>query len=200
MPKNLDSPKRIRYALQELFAVDLEKLKKKVNKLIIQRFERLEELPTKKVDAQELEENDRKIAQQLQEAFIEENKKSKRNVGKGKITKSKEKSIKEKRKKKRGTTNNLLASKNLLLSPKLQNILGETELSRTQVVKKIWDYIKKHNLQNPEDKREILCDGLMKPVFGKKVTMFDMNKLLSKHLYNPDDVLEQKPVENTHND
>jgi chromatin remodeling complex protein RSC6 len=47
----------------------------------------------------------------------------------------------------------------------------------------MWEYIKKNNLQNPENKREILADDKLKPIFGKdKVTMFEMNKHLAKHL------------------
>ena len=48
---------------------------------------------------------------------------------------------------------------------------------------KVWDYIKKHDLQNPENRREILADDKLEPVFGKeKVTMFEMNKHLAQHL------------------
>lgn len=57
------------------------------------------------------------------------------------------------------------------------------------MVKKVWDYIKAHDLQNPNDKREILCenDDKMRDVFGKKTTMFRMNKTLSEHLYKDDE-------------
>jgi upstream activation factor subunit UAF30 len=47
----------------------------------------------------------------------------------------------------------------------------------------VWEYIKKHDLQNPENKREILADAHLKKVFGRdKVTMFEMNKYLAQHL------------------
>jgi chromatin remodeling complex protein RSC6 len=47
----------------------------------------------------------------------------------------------------------------------------------------VWDYIKSNNLQNPENKREILADDQLKKVFGKdKVTMFEMNKYISQHV------------------
>ena len=56
-------------------------------------------------------------------------------------------------------------------------------LPRTAVVSKMWDYIRKHDLQNPADKREILADDKLKVIFGKdKATMFELNKLLSSHL------------------
>jgi hypothetical protein len=58
------------------------------------------------------------------------------------------------------------------------------QAGRGEVVSKIWAYIKSNNLQNPANKREILADAKLKPVFdGKdKVSMFEMNKHLAKHL------------------
>ncbi len=65
----------------------------------------------------------------------------------------------------------------------LAAITGNDPLPRSEVVSKMWDYIKKNNLQNPENKREILADDKLEKVFGtKKVTMFEMNKHLSRHL------------------
>ena len=74
--------------------------------------------------------------------------------------------------------------KPLTPSADLAAVVGSAQLSRGEVVSKIWDYIKKNNLQNPANKREILADAKLKPVFdGKdKVTMFEMNKYLAKHL------------------
>jgi upstream activation factor subunit UAF30 len=60
---------------------------------------------------------------------------------------------------------------------------GPTPLSRSEAVSKVWDYIKARNLQNPENRREILADDALRKVFGKdKVTMFEMNKHLAQHL------------------
>jgi upstream activation factor subunit UAF30 len=66
----------------------------------------------------------------------------------------------------------------------LAAIVGSKPLPRTEVVKKLWVYIKKHNLQDPENKRNINADEKLKPVFGgkKQVNMFEMTKLVSKHL------------------
>ncbi|KMZ61457.1 hypothetical protein ZOSMA_52G01080 [Zostera marina] len=70
------------------------------------------------------------------------------------------------------------------LSPKLQNLLGESELARTQVVKRIWNYIHDNNLQDPKDKRNILCDDKLFDIFNvKTIGMFKMNKALSKHIW-----------------
>ena len=56
-------------------------------------------------------------------------------------------------------------------------------LPRGEVVSKVWAYIKQHDLQNPENRREILADAKLEAVFGKKkVTMFEMNKYLAQHL------------------
>jgi len=68
-------------------------------------------------------------------------------------------------------------------SKELGAVVGSAPLPRPQVVSKVWDYIKKHNLQNPKNKREIVADDKLEKVFGKKsVTMFEMNKHLAAHL------------------
>ena len=69
-------------------------------------------------------------------------------------------------------------------SPELAAVVGSDKLARGQVVSKMWEYIKKNNLQNPANKREIIADAKLKPVFGgkDKVTMFEMNKHLAGHL------------------
>ena len=68
-------------------------------------------------------------------------------------------------------------------SPELSAVVGAGPLPRGEVVSKVWDYIKKNNLQNPTNKREIVADDKLKKVFGKdKVTMFEMNKHLAQHL------------------
>ena len=68
-------------------------------------------------------------------------------------------------------------------SADLAAIVGSDPLPRSEVVSKIWAHIKKNNLQNPNNKREILADDKLRKVFGvDKCTMFEMNKHLSKHL------------------
>lgn len=52
-----------------------------------------------------------------------------------------------------------------------------------QVVKKIWEYIKENNLQNPDNKRKIILDNKLKTIFKPPLDMFKMNKQLSKHVY-----------------
>ena len=68
-------------------------------------------------------------------------------------------------------------------SEELAAVVGPSSLSRGEVVSKIWEYIRANNLQNPENRREILADDKLRKVFGKdKVTMFEMNKHLTQHL------------------
>ena len=69
-------------------------------------------------------------------------------------------------------------------SADLGAIVGNSPLPRTEVVSKVWDYIKKNNLQNPQNKREIVADDKLRKVFGgkDKVSMFEMNKHFSNHL------------------
>ncbi|MEO6216202.1 MAG: SWIB/MDM2 domain-containing protein, partial [Sphingomonas sp.] len=68
-------------------------------------------------------------------------------------------------------------------SPELGAIVGNDKLPRSQVISKVWDYIKANNLQNPANKREILADAKLEKVFGRKsCTMFEMNKYIAQHV------------------
>uniref|UniRef100_A0A7S3R0E3 DM2 domain-containing protein n=1 Tax=Dunaliella tertiolecta TaxID=3047 RepID=A0A7S3R0E3_DUNTE len=77
-------------------------------------------------------------------------------------------------------------TKHSLLSPALSAFVGAETMSRPQVVKSVWDYIKKHNLQDPKNKRNIICDDKLKTIFTPPITMFSMNKQLSKHCFQND--------------
>lgn len=68
-------------------------------------------------------------------------------------------------------------------SKELAAVVGSDPIPRPEVVKKLWEYIKKNDLQNPENRREIRSDDKLRAVFGKeKVTMFEMNKYVAQHL------------------
>jgi len=69
-------------------------------------------------------------------------------------------------------------------SDALADVIGSKAIPRTQVTKKLWDYIKKHKLQDSKNRRMINADESLKKVFGgkKQVSMFEMTKLVSKHL------------------
>ena len=89
---------------------------------------------------------------------------------------------------KAGTTatkrSNPALMKPLQPSNELAAVVGSSPLPRTEVVSKVWEYIKANNLQNPENKREILADDKLQAVFGgkSKVSMFEMNKYFAQHL------------------
>lgn len=70
------------------------------------------------------------------------------------------------------------------ISPELAEVIGNGPMPRSEVVKKLWEYIKGHNLQDPQNKRNINADEKLKKVFGGKgtVSMFEMTKLVSAHL------------------
>ena len=69
-------------------------------------------------------------------------------------------------------------------SAALAEVVGSKPIPRTEVTKRLWAYIKKNKLQDPKNKRMIKADAALKPVFGGKstVNMFEMTKLVSKHL------------------
>lgn len=69
------------------------------------------------------------------------------------------------------------------ISDELAAIVGRGPMPRTEVTKKLWAYIKSHKRQDPNNKRNILADEKLQKVFGRKsVNMFEMTKLVSKHL------------------
>nr|VDC72178.1 unnamed protein product [Brassica rapa] len=70
------------------------------------------------------------------------------------------------------------------LSPQLEKFIGSSQLARTEVVKKMWAYIKEKDLQDPKDRRKILCDESLHSLFHvKAINMFQMNKALAKHIW-----------------
>ena len=75
-------------------------------------------------------------------------------------------------------------TKTLIATDELSAIVGKKEITRQEAVKQFWIYVKKHNLQDPKDKRNINLDELLKKAFGNKeqVTMFEATTLISKNL------------------
>ena len=74
--------------------------------------------------------------------------------------------------------------KPMTVSPQLGTVIGNNPMPRTEVTKKLWAYIKRKGLQDAKNRRMINADENLKPIFGGKaqVSMFDMTKLVSKHL------------------
>ena len=81
-------------------------------------------------------------------------------------------------------TPNAAFMKPLTPSPALAAVIGDRPMPRTEVTKRVWDYIKKNKLQDTKNKRMINADEKLSAVFGgkKQVSMFDMTKLVGKHL------------------
>ena len=82
------------------------------------------------------------------------------------------------------TKTNSAFMKPMNVSSELAAVVGQGPMPRSEVVKKLWVYIKERNLQDPSNKRNIKADESLKKVFGGKevVNMFEMTKLVSKHL------------------
>jgi upstream activation factor subunit UAF30 len=69
-------------------------------------------------------------------------------------------------------------------SPELAAVVGDRPMPRTEVTKRLWDYIKKNDLQDAKNRRQINADDKLRPIFGGKrnVTMFELTKLVNNHL------------------
>jgi chromatin remodeling complex protein RSC6 len=85
--------------------------------------------------------------------------------------------------KKQGSTNTGFM-KPVQPDDKLAAVVGSQPLPRTEITQRVWDYVKKNNLQDPSNKRVIRADDKLRPVFDGKseVNMFEMTKLVNKHL------------------
>ena len=94
---------------------------------------------------------------------------------------AKRKSVKKASGKKR--TPNAAFMKPMQPSSQLSAVVGSSPMPRTEITKKLWQYIKRKNLQDPKARRMINADENLRPIFKKdQVSMFDMTKLVNKHL------------------
>jgi chromatin remodeling complex protein RSC6 len=111
-------------------------------------------------------------------------KKTKKKKTKAKAKKRKPAKAKKKKAKGKKRKPNAAFMRPMNISASLAAIVGAKPLPRTQVTKKLWNYIKRKNLQDKAERRYILADAPLKKVFGgkRRVSMFEMTKLVSKHL------------------
>lgn len=129
---------------------------------------------------------------------VDEEKKRKRPKNKKEETKTKRRKVKKEPGEKKKAP--LSFTQPYKLSTDLIEITGEDGLSRPQVTSKLWEYIKKHDLQFPEDKRTIICDDKFRRIMAdnERVTMFEMNRHVSAHLLeklpHPDAPVENAPA------
>jgi chromatin remodeling complex protein RSC6 len=103
---------------------------------------------------------------------------------KGGAKKAGKKAAKKSAKKAAKRTPNAAFMKAMTPSPQLGMVVGTAPLPRTEVTKKLWQYIKRKGLQDAKNRRQINADENLKPIFGGKssVSMFEMTKLVNKHL------------------
>ncbi len=134
----------------------------------------------------------KKATKKAKKSIKKKTKKAVKKVAKKKTVKkatvkktAKKKATKKKTAKKKAKRKPQGAAVQLLTpSPELAAVVGKKPLPRTQVTKKLWIYIKKNKLQDAKNRRMINADEKLKLVFGgkKQVNMFEMTKLVSKHL------------------
>src|ERR1043166_6806179 len=110
-------------------------------------------------------------------------KKANRGGAKRPAKKSAKKAAKKAPKKKTARKPNAAFMAPLTVSPALGEIIGTKPMPRTEIVKRIWDYIKKNGLQDKKNRRMINADGKLRPIFGKEqISMFDLAKIVGKNV------------------
>ncbi|KAI8031331.1 Upstream activation factor subunit spp27 [Camellia lanceoleosa] len=160
----------IRRRLEEDFGIDLSDKKA----FIRQQVDLY--LQSQVDNAQENEEEDEGEANEEEEDDDEEE------ASNGKSTSKRGSKKQNKEVKKRGGGGGF--TKLCSLSPELQKFVGVPELARTEVVKQLWNYIREKNLQDPSNRRNIICDDTLRALFAVDcINMFQMNKSLAKHIW-----------------
>lgn len=111
-------------------------------------------------------------------------KKAAKKAAKKAVKKAAKKAVKKVAKKKSARKPNAAFMAALTPSAPLAEVIGAKPMPRTQMIKKIWDYIKKNGLQDKKNRRMINADAKLKVVFGGKgqISMFELAKVLSKHV------------------
>ncbi|KAK8606821.1 hypothetical protein V6N13_052577 [Hibiscus sabdariffa] len=184
----------VRRRLEEDFGIDLSEKKKfireQVDLYLQNQFENAEG------EEQELEEDDQseKIkSEETDGSDSNEEAESKKARNKRAPVKKRSKRVNNEVKKRGGGFNKVCN-----LSPQLQELVGVPSLARTEVVKQLWAYIREKKLQDPDNKKNIICDESLHALFGvHSIDMFQMNKALSKHILpsDSDEVVSAKSTE-----
>ncbi|EPZ36176.1 SWIB-domain-containing protein [Rozella allomycis CSF55] len=191
--------KNVRNDLEKHFNTDLKPYKKELQEILVdvivkmQKQKRLDE--EQEENRKKIEEQDRILALKLQELEERGLRSTRRTV----TSKSKQQSVERKKRKNTNERKNTGFSKKLKISKTLANLLGSDEpRTRAQVVKEVWNYIKENELQDPKNKRHILCDDKLFAVMKrKKIDGFQMNGPLSLHLYTDEEVKEYEIYSST---
>ncbi|VEU19493.1 DEKNAAC100767 [Brettanomyces naardenensis] len=190
--------KKIRKALEALFGEDFTEHKKEINKAILERFYELSDENEKKEDEysglsdrekmkkkiNDLEKENRILSAQLNQGLRSQNVKDSISKRRGKHAAPSRKpppGLRKPTMKKKKGTKTVGGSFNMKVqtTPELAEFFGiQDGIARTEAVKRLWEHIKENDLQDPQDKREIICDDKMRPVFGDRINMFAMTKVL----------------------
>ncbi len=216
------TPKSLRQSLEAEFKVDLEpkkaflksetariftevieareaEEKKSKKSTIVKEEENQEENEESESDNESIEEaeeisqeeRDRRLALELQEEMNES--RPRRSATSESFKRAEKRKIREE-KLKSGESNKKSKKppKLMVMSSSLAAVVGASEMSRGDVVRKMWEYIKANSLQNPDNKRKILIDEKLKPLFGdrKSLDMMQMSKFLQKHMMKPEEIAE----------
>ncbi|WRX10032.1 SWIB/MDM2 domain - like 2 [Theobroma cacao] len=190
----------VRRRLEEDFGIDLSEKKKfireQVDLYLQSQFENAEEEEQEQEDENN-EEDDQTAKIKSEETdgsdSNEEEEESERARNKRASAKKGSKRVNNEVKRRGGGFNKVCS-----LSPQLQELVGVPALARTEVVKQIWAYIREKNLQDPVNKKNIICDEPLLALFGvRSIDMFQMNKALSKHIWplDSDEVVSVKSTE-----
>ncbi|KAG9409460.1 hypothetical protein AC1031_019719 [Aphanomyces cochlioides] len=163
------SRKMVRKQLEGMFSISMEEYKNFINDEISKAIEEQEEDDSDD-ETEEVDEPPAKKAKKSTKAAAAPKKKAPR------------------KKNEDGSASGGFAVE-MLLSPELSEVLGITQSSRPQLVKKMWEYIREQGLQDPNDKRTIILNDALKNVFQRdSFTMFSMNKYLKRHVLKPEDL------------
>lgn len=176
---NTTTTATLRRKLEQDFGVDLSDkkgfIREQVDIYLQSHFQQQQEQTEDQV--QEAQEED----QEEQEEEEEEEEEEGSDNEKAPVTRKRSKKQNKKVKKKGGGGG---FTKVCSLSPELQKFTGVSELPRTEVVKQIWIYIREKDLQDPSDRRNIICDDALRELFNvDSINMFQMNKTLAKHIW-----------------
>ncbi|QHS76378.1 Uaf30p [Saccharomyces paradoxus] len=181
--------KKVRRALKEVYAIDVESQGKAINKLIRKHLDLVIERPRFERSLQDLLRENTTLAMKLSKEMIV----NKRSSEEEKKNDDETKGTHIKRKK-GAASKSPISTRKVILSKSLAGLLGDNQLTRTEVVRRIWAYIKEHGLQNPNNKKEILCDEKLELILGKSTDMFEMHKTLASHMTDPNKTSDPLPL------
>jgi upstream activation factor subunit UAF30 len=188
------SRRMIRKQLEAQFHMDLSHFKDKINECILQIIE--EQQQAEEGDDDEPEPSDADDDNDEDDDEEEERRpspsKAKKTKAKSAPAKKKPAAPKRKRGDDAGSSGNGGSSAfnmKLSLSPELASVVGADTMARPQIVKALWEYIREHDLQDPNNKRVIIFDEKLREVFQRdSVTMFSVNKFVKRHVRKPEEL------------